>query len=146
MVLLALAPCLIVLGIALTPVLLWVAVRDRWQARRVRLRFAGQTYLVWSSRHNWHSFVVNNVLPTLPNRIRPYCWRSVVKMPDAERQLRMVLGTWSHARPYLARIERAGVTIQPLNYALLPFRRYGRRNLDVQEVVAKVIRHADREC
>ena len=142
MLLLLLSPLLFLLGLTLLPLLAVVLVRYEWKLRRLRRLLAGQTILVWSSRHDWHNFIVNNVLPVLPRNVRPFRRRSRVRTPKPEQGLRDLLGAYQRARPYLARIGRSEVSIQPLNYALLPYKGHAGRTMEVQAVVAKIVRHA----
>jgi hypothetical protein len=63
---------IVLVGIALMgPILLvwapYCGIRDAWRYRRFLRKNAGRCYLVWGPRHAWHDFIVNNVLPVLPD-------------------------------------------------------------------------------
>ena len=108
--------------------------------RRFYREHNGAALFVWGSRHGWHDFVVNNVLPVLPGQARS-ChevrrseddWKVLLKALR-EKQNR------AEARPYLALVGRNEVEFVSLNGPLRLMKQHARRDPSVQRHVGQLI-------
>ncbi|REJ86732.1 MAG: hypothetical protein DWQ34_18170 [Planctomycetota bacterium] len=137
-----LIPVVIVVFIVSIPWILVSSFYETLDFRRFRRRHAGRNYLVWSSRHGWRNFIVNNVIPALPRGTQAFRLCSIRDTAEEERALRTYLYSRNHSRPYLACVRADKITFVPLHYALLPHRSRAARDENVQRITAKVVHHA----
>lgn len=137
-----LTPLLLVVTVIAMPAILISSIVESFAFRRFRRRHAGHKYLVWSSRHGWRDFIVNNVIPGLPNGVQAFHLRSIRHTTDEERSLRTYLYSHCHSRPYLACVRVDKIAFVPLHHALLPYRSCAARDEGMRRIAAKVIHHA----
>jgi len=121
----------IVIGICRSYV--WASLRWRcWRTGTWR-------YIVCSSRHGWNEFLINNLFAVLPPGITPI-WSE----RESTAQFRSLITSGAGlAKPYLATVKGVGVRMRPLHTQLLPYKRFGRKDEQVQQVLRTVL---ESEC
>lgn len=108
-----------------------------------RLRHAGRWYLVASRSRGWHEFIVNNVLPALPDHtscvwVRPVRGQAATwRKPD----VLCMLGRRSVnlSKPYLVIVRRNRCVIVPLHDWLIGLKGRRRKDAAVQRAVAGIL-------
>ena len=64
------APIIAVAFVISLSIFLVMRIKELISCRIFRKREAGSVFLVCTSRHNWHEFIKNNVIPVLPENFR----------------------------------------------------------------------------
>ncbi|MCX5672919.1 MAG: hypothetical protein NTU94_16510 [Planctomycetota bacterium] len=140
----------IVLVVALLPVLLvlmaWVGLArplgERWTAWRFCRKHEGRYYLVWTSRHGWHEFVANNIIPYLPGDM--VVVRTGMGAAPLPVDLALALkrsDIWL-PRPFVVRVFRDRLVALPLNARLLEMKRYAKKAPQAQQKALRIIMEA----
>jgi hypothetical protein len=114
------------------PVLLYLAAKAVW----FRYKNRGKSFLVYTRRHGWNEFICNNLVPAFSPDIEP------VEYP---RGLRPWPAALSHVyaagknKPYLVKVSWSGVRYISLHELLLPLKRHGARQADVQAELRQIL-------
>jgi hypothetical protein len=118
------------------PLLVMQALSVAW----FRVRYRGRLFLVFTRRHGWNEFVINNLIPSIEERATP------VEIPRNGRGKWPKLPTMIHnatiglPKPFIARVNYWGVHAEPIQRLLLPMKRYGARNLSVQQQLRDLLK------
>ena len=107
---------------------------------RYRWAHAGTVLFVCTTRHHWHGFLLNNVIPVLPPHVR------VVWLTGRDRS-RPTWHTWQalarskirHSKPFLAAVRLRGILTVPTHDLLLPLKHNSRVDVSVQEQVRPIL-------
>lgn len=143
------APCIIVAVAMLGPILLvwapYCCIRDAWRYHRFLKKNAGRCCLVWSPRNRWHDFVVNNVLPVLPDGMD-----SVRADPDrmVAADFRMALvrsKVWLPPKPFVVSVTRGGIKACTVNDRLQELKKSQAVDAEVRGRVAHILGEVTRQ-
>lgn len=141
----AVAVFLVLVSIPFALVYLVVANRilEPWRRRRFRRRYAGRVVLVWTSRRGWHDFVVNNVLPVLPQgAMTIYQRKARPAVPSEDGFPIRYVCEKPLSRPYLVSIAPRGCFAILLNPELGQLKGHAARDPEVQRQVARILERA----
>ncbi len=100
------------------PIGLCIVVWQKISSWRYRRRNANKLVLVCSSKHNWHDFLVNNLIPILPDECE-VVWQRSERDGDRRPILNHLVNAHINSpKPYLIRVTRERFLHQPLNAKL----------------------------
>lgn len=140
LLLLCLGPLLV--AIALLGVIVLAARRlygwalIRWRSWRT----GNWRYLVCSPRSGWNEFVANNLLPSLPPGVSPV-WVEFGRAPSNNAAVASILHCGAaRPKPYLAEVGPLRTRVRLLHEELLPFKRFGRADREVQRLLGELLR------
>ena len=142
----AVAPLVLLFGILLLPIILVMETKGALSLRAFRRREAGYVYLICTSRRNWHDFLKNNVIPTLPDNFR-LVWRKSGRggeYPNLVAHLARsrVFGV---SKPYMVVVTRRALLHQSLNGPLQQLKPHAKRSDDVSKACADIIKTIQEE-
>jgi len=134
--------CVFVLVALLVATIVVETIVRRVKVYRFRRRFRGKSLLICSRRHGWYDFVVNNVVPVLPNDCTVE-WTQSFRVWDP---IVLALARWRirGERPLLVHVGKRvhGVSLQQ---ELLPLRHIARKDAETRRRVAEIVAAAQRE-
>jgi hypothetical protein len=129
-VLVLLAPLFVLLAI---PILVWLGISRLW----FQVWNHGKTYLVYSRRHGWNEFVINNLHHVLHGA-------TIVEQPRGHRRrwprIVYMLNGYGLPKPFLVKVRWFGSRRIPLHALLLPFKSCGAKNETVQLQLRELLR------
>lgn len=131
------APLIILLVI---PFILVSETKVAMSVRAFRGREQGHVYLICTSKHGWHDFLKNNVIPVVPGGVR------VVWQKTGHNDEHPTIFTYlAHSRivgvskPYCVRITARNPVCKSLNPALRRLKTCSRKSPQTQQACAEVI-------
>jgi hypothetical protein len=134
--------CFFVLVALLLAAIVVEKIVRRVKVYRFRRRFRGKSLLICSRRHGWHDFIVNNVVPALPDDCTVE-WTQSFRGWDP---IVVALRWWRirGERPLLVHVGKRvrGVSLQK---ELLPLRGIARKDAETRRRVAEIVAAAQRE-
>lgn len=116
-------------------------IRSAIVVRSFRRREAGKSYLVCSSRGNWHELLINNVIPVLPDNYR-VVWaggrgkRKYAKLPEALRGI-------FEKTPYIVAVKSGILEHQSLNNVLQGYKAHSKKSEETRRVCAMIINQVE---
>lgn len=142
----AVVPLLLMFVILSLPVILVIKTRGAISLRVFRRREAGHVFLICTSKRNWHDFLKNNVIPTLPDNFQ-------VVWPKSGRGSKChdLVAHLNHSRvfnvskPYMVVVTRQALLHQSLNGPLQQLKPHARRSNDVRKACANIIKTIQQE-
>jgi len=107
---------IIVLSPILLPIYAVCRIHDSISLRIFRCRQAGHFYLICTSKHDWHDFLHNNVIPFLPDNVR-VAWQNT-KSHDKHHDIFRKLSQskiYGLSKPYLVSVTKTALYARSLN-------------------------------
>ena len=140
-----LAAMVVILVVAL-PFIAVLGLRARLSLRRFRRREAGTFYLVCTPRRGWRDFLVNNVIPVLPDDTR-VVWRrrgrNAWRNPFFRHLARSgILGV---PKPYLVAVEKRALAHKSLNRVLQDLKAQPKLSEGTRRACAGIVAEARNE-
>lgn len=136
----------IILSLILLPIFLARQVCDRIQLRVFRRKHAGHFFLVCTSKHGWYDFLLNNVIPILPDNIR-VAWYNT-KGPDRNVDLfhRLTQSKiYGLPKPYLVVVTEKRIQAKSLHGELQKLKTTSRKAEHVQLACRRLIESKQNE-
>lgn len=119
------------------------ALRDRCAEWWFRVRHSGTTFVICSRRDGWHEFLVNNLVPIVPERTTVMWFESASRNVAARSFPRSCQRALAKAgRPTLLTVVHGGIRVVPLHDELTPWKGYVARDAQVQARVCEILRAA----
>ena len=142
----AVAPLVLLFGILSLPVVLVMETRGAISLRMFRRREAGHVFLICTSKRNWHDFIKNNVIPTLPENFRVVWQKSGRggKYPDLVAHLARsrVFGV---SKPYMVVVTRRALLHKSLNGVLQEWKPHAKKSDEVRKACAEIMKTIQEE-
>lgn len=124
----------------LAVVALAAALRDKFATWWFRVRHSGMTYIVCSRRDGWHDFVVNNLVPIVPERTKVVWFEPASRNAAAREFPSSCRRNLAQAgRPALLTIVKGSVRIVSLQDKLLQWKPHVARDAQVQSQVRAIV-------
>lgn len=112
-----------------------------YQWARLRLdciRSKQWTYLVCSPRHDWHEFLVHNVVPSLPAPVAAV-WTASHGETKRVAPAGVLSAGATVAKPYLAHVRAFGIRVLSVHETLLPYKAHAKKATKVQTELRRII-------
>jgi hypothetical protein len=120
--------------------------RDKLTDRRFRREHDQQVYFVGNRRHDWHEFVINNVLPAItPPMSLVWTERASGSVRDQVLPESLWALLQGRKKPLLVLVTRNKYRIVPLHERLLEWKEHSRRSEFVQSQVRLILEAAQEE-
>jgi hypothetical protein len=122
----------VVIGI---PLIAWHVLSNLW----FRTRHHGKWFLVYTRRHGWNEFVINNLIPSVKHRAMP------IQIPRGRRdrwpRVASLIhqATSGHQKPLIAKVYWWGVNAETIHALLIPLKKHGARNANVQHQLRELV-------
>ncbi|MCX5674332.1 MAG: hypothetical protein NTX87_04935 [Planctomycetota bacterium] len=132
---------LLLIAMAIPILFVWApyrCIRDAWRCRRFLKKNAGRSYLVWNPHHRWHDFMVNNVLPVLPEgmeSVRVGRGRPLT----SDLRIALIKSKVRLSKPYVVAVAREGLKGYSVNARLLEFKKSQGVDAEVRNRVADIL-------
>lgn len=142
---LLLIPLFVILFIIFFPLFVYEEILHFFVIRKFRHNNAGRSFLICSSRRNWHDFLQNNLIPILPDNFL-VVWvgktgkKNYPKPPKAFRYL-PVLGKY----PILVVVTRDRLKYQSLHDRLYHSKMSPKKSEETRRTLAAIIADAEKE-
>ncbi len=128
-------PVLIVVGI---PALIFFQLKAAIRFRFFQNREAGSVFLICTARRNWYDFLLNNVIPVLPDNVQIIWQKSAYRdgRPELFKHLYRshIVGV---LRPYLVAVSPAKLSCKSLNTALQEHKIHPKKSEDTLTFLPK---------
>lgn len=122
------------------------AVVGRMRLLRYRWSHVGAVLFVCTTRHRWHGFLLNNVIPVLPPHVRVVWLTGRDKsQPTWQTWQALALSKIRHAKPFFAVVRLRGIRTIPTHDLLLPLKHNSRADGSVQGQVRPILLGALRQ-
>jgi hypothetical protein len=106
-----------------------------------RLRNHGKKFLVYTSRHGWNEFVVNNLIPAMEHTAVAVQIRRGRYQRWSNLEQHIHIATSGLQKPLIAAVYWRGVYPQTLHGLLLPLKKHGARNATLQQQLRELVEH-----
>lgn len=117
------------------PLVVYLLLSTLW----FRFRHHGKQYLVYTRRHGWNEFVVNNLLPVVGHTTEAVLIPHGGRDPWPWLTARIHWATIGQKKPLIASVSWTGVHSSTLHETLLPLKSHGARDADVQQQLQAIL-------
>ena len=111
------APIIVVVAVIYLP----FRINELISCRNFRKREAGNVFLICTSKHNWHEFLKNNVIPVLPDNFR-VVWLNPVRYGKYSKIITHL--QFGISKPYMVVVTPKALLHHSLNIEFRELRKY----------------------